>query len=109
MDGQCEGVAVGSRGMTVEATQQCDKDKNECRALLHYYVIEIEVTILFGSCVIHTVITYLHVCVQRATLKWLISKCVCRGPPCNGLSPSVCAEGHAIMAYLQVCVQKATL
>ena len=28
-------VALGNRGMTVEAAQQCAKDRKECRALVH--------------------------------------------------------------------------
>ena len=28
-------VALGSRGMTVEAERQCAKDRKECRALVH--------------------------------------------------------------------------
>ena len=33
MDG--EKVALGNRGMTVEAARQCAKDRNEWRALVH--------------------------------------------------------------------------
>ena len=28
-------VAIGNRGMTVEAARQCAKDRKECRALIH--------------------------------------------------------------------------
>ena len=28
-------VALGNRGMTVEAARQCAKDRKECRALVH--------------------------------------------------------------------------
>ena len=30
-------VALGSRGMTVEATRQCAKDRKEWRAVVHMY------------------------------------------------------------------------
>ena len=31
----CVKVALGNRGMTVEAAQQCTKDREEWRALVH--------------------------------------------------------------------------
>ena len=33
-------MALGSRGMTVEAPRHCAKDRNEWRALVHMYMIE---------------------------------------------------------------------
>ena len=33
-------VALGNRGMTVEAARQCAKDRKEWRALVHIYVTE---------------------------------------------------------------------
>ena len=37
LDGWCNGVkvALGNRGMTVEAARQCAKDRIECRAMVH--------------------------------------------------------------------------
>ena len=52
MEGGCEGdlarlgwrdvvkVALGNRGMSVEAARQCTKDRKEWRALVHIYVTE---------------------------------------------------------------------
>ena len=42
LDGWCEGlkVALGNRGMTVEATRQCAKDWKEWRALVDMQLIE---------------------------------------------------------------------
>ena len=33
-------VALGNRGMTVEAPQQCEKDREEWRAQVHTYVTQ---------------------------------------------------------------------
>ena len=35
LDGWCELVALGKKGMTVEAARQCAKDRIEWRALIH--------------------------------------------------------------------------
>ena len=44
-------MALGSRGMTVEAVRQCAKDKKEWRALVHMY-IEFNATIFALPCVL---------------------------------------------------------
>ena len=42
-------VALGYRGMTVEAARQCAKDRKEWRTLLHMQLIEIHAAILFSD------------------------------------------------------------
>ena len=38
-------VALGNRGMTVEASRQCAKDRKEWRSLVHMYLNEFHVAI----------------------------------------------------------------
>ena len=48
--GWMDGVKVflSNRGMTVEATRQCAKDRKEWRALVHMSLIEFNAAISFG-------------------------------------------------------------
>ena len=45
-------VALGNRGMTVEAARQCAKDRKEWRALVHMQLNEFHATIFAGPCVL---------------------------------------------------------
>ena len=38
-------VALGNRGMTMEAARQCPKDRKECRALVHMQLNEFHAAI----------------------------------------------------------------
>ena len=44
-------VALGNRGMTVEAARRCARDRIEWRALVHLSMIKFHAAILHGSCV----------------------------------------------------------
>ena len=43
-------VALGNRGMKVEAAQQCAKDRKEWRALVHMYLNEFHAAIFAWHC-----------------------------------------------------------
>ena len=45
-------VALGNRGMTVEAASQCTKNRKEWRALVHMYLNEFHAAIFDGPCVL---------------------------------------------------------
>ena len=45
-------VALGNRGMTVEAARQCTKDRKEWRALVHMQQNEFHAAIFAWPCVI---------------------------------------------------------
>ena len=45
-------VALGNRGMMVEAERQCAKDRKEWRAPVHMYLIEFHAAIFAWPCVL---------------------------------------------------------
>ena len=45
-------LALGNRGMTVEAARQCAKDRKEWRALAHMYLMEFHSAIFAWHCVL---------------------------------------------------------
>ena len=45
-------VALGNRGMMVEAARQCMKDRKVWRALVHMYLNEFNAAIFAGHCVL---------------------------------------------------------
>ena len=45
-------VALGNRGMTVEAARQCAKDRKEWRALVHMQLNEFHAAIFAWHCVL---------------------------------------------------------
>ena len=45
-------VVLGNRGMTVEAAQQCAKDRKEWRAVVHMYLNEFHAVIFAWPCVL---------------------------------------------------------
>ena len=45
-------VALGNRGMTVQAARQCTKDRKEWRALVHMKLNEFHVVIFAWPCVL---------------------------------------------------------
>ena len=47
-------VALGNRGMTVEAARQCAKDRKEWRALVHMQLNEFHEAIFAWPCVLWT-------------------------------------------------------
>ena len=50
-------VALGNRGMTVEAAQQCAKDRKPCRALVHVKLNEFHAAFLLGPVFIRTTLS----------------------------------------------------
>ena len=48
----CVKVALGNRGMTVEAAQQCAKDQKDWRALVHIELNEFHAAIFARPCVL---------------------------------------------------------
>ena len=45
-------VALGNRGITVEATRQCAKDRKQWRGLVHMQLNEFHASIFAGHCVL---------------------------------------------------------
>ena len=56
-------VALGNRGMTVDAARQCAKDRKEWRALVHMYLNKFNAGIFAWHCVLS----------DRPPILWLLS------------------------------------